>query len=148
MDGRLFLATTGTSYDLLLIDAYTNELQIPFHLATVEFFELTKKHLSPDGILAFNIALGGNSEIVQRMSQSVARVYDSVYLLEPAHGYNSLLVASTHAIDFSNLNEVYLEAQLPNPPDFTISQVESSEGAELFTDDKAPLELLTDLTLL
>lgn len=54
-DGRLALEREAPqNYDLLIIDAFSGD-SIPMHLATLEAFEIYKKHLKPDGILAVNI---------------------------------------------------------------------------------------------
>ena len=42
-----------TRFDLIAVDAYRPPY-IPFHLTTVEFFDLARQRLSEDGILAVN----------------------------------------------------------------------------------------------
>lgn len=54
-DARSFLINSQNLYDLILIDTYHNA-SIPSHLATQEFFSLTKSRLSAGGVLALNIA--------------------------------------------------------------------------------------------
>ena len=51
---------TQEKYDLIFLDAYTNEVTIPFQLITVEFFEQAKAHLSEEGILIFNVITSPN----------------------------------------------------------------------------------------
>ena len=53
-DGRAFLRTDRSQYDLIMIDAYRGTF-VPFHLLTREFFELVKLHLRPGGAVAQNI---------------------------------------------------------------------------------------------
>jgi spermidine synthase len=58
MDGRQYLITHDTRYDLIVLDAFGSS-SIPFHLVTREAFALVKEHLKPDGILALNIEADG-----------------------------------------------------------------------------------------
>jgi len=57
-DGRAFLNRTDRTYDVIWIDAFARDM-IPFHLTTVEFFSLVRTHLSPDGVVAVNLASSG-----------------------------------------------------------------------------------------
>jgi spermidine synthase len=54
IDGRLFLKQVDKKYDLIILDAYASD-SIPFHLTTVEFFNLVKERLAPDGVIAANL---------------------------------------------------------------------------------------------
>lgn len=49
------LAAGVEPYDVIVVDAFTGD-NIPYHLSTVEAFELYFKMLKPDGILAVNIS--------------------------------------------------------------------------------------------
>jgi len=53
-DGRLFLMTDGRQFDVIMVDAYRGPF-VPFHLMTVEFYELTRQHLKPGGVLVQNV---------------------------------------------------------------------------------------------
>jgi hypothetical protein len=52
-DGRRFLADLAKPVDFVVLDAYASDA-IPFHLITREFFELIKRRLTKDGMLAIN----------------------------------------------------------------------------------------------
>jgi len=52
-DGRKFLADMGGKTDFIVLDAYNGDT-IPFHLITREFFELARRRLTDDGLLAIN----------------------------------------------------------------------------------------------
>ena len=53
-DGRNFIARDKTTYDVILVDAYSS-ISAPFHMTTVEFFTLVKDHLSEGGIMMMNV---------------------------------------------------------------------------------------------
>lgn len=147
MDGRRYLASTDDVYDIMLVDAYANEFHIPFHMATIEFFQLAKSRLTDEGILAFNIALGSEQELTARLITTTRKVFDHVYVLDTTSGYNSLIFASKNEINFDDIKSIYEETEMPNPPNFSIKKITTEGERQFFTDDKAPLELLTDLSI-
>jgi spermidine synthase len=53
-DGRVYLAGTSGSFDVILVDAYQGTL-VPFHLVTREFYTILKRRLAPGGVVAQNI---------------------------------------------------------------------------------------------
>ena len=81
-DGRLALEREPPQkYDLLICDAFSGD-SIPTHLATREAFEIYKKHLRPDGILAMHIT---NSYIdlfpmMRNMAEQIGMKWTRVYL--------------------------------------------------------------------
>ena len=56
-DGRDFLTKLSDTkrYDILLIDAYGGSGTHPYHLSTIEFYELCKRHVASNGVLATNL---------------------------------------------------------------------------------------------
>src|ERR671923_34608 len=54
-DARSFLRRTDERYDVIIVDAYRPP-SVPFYLATKEFFELVRDHLTAGGIVALNVA--------------------------------------------------------------------------------------------
>ncbi|MHC4381024.1 MAG: fused MFS/spermidine synthase, partial [Planctomycetota bacterium] len=60
-DARSLLRSAGEGLDIVLLDAYERQFEIPLHLATAEFFKEVHDRLRPGGILALN--LGTTSSI-------------------------------------------------------------------------------------
>ena len=55
-DARLSLgAEEPQEFDVLVLDAFSGD-SIPVHLITTEAFELYKRHLRPDGVIALNVS--------------------------------------------------------------------------------------------
>ncbi|KPJ75261.1 MAG: hypothetical protein AMK72_08970 [Planctomycetes bacterium SM23_25] len=52
-DGRQYLTGQDDPVDFIVLDAYNSDT-IPFHLITREFFQLAKRRLTDDGLLAIN----------------------------------------------------------------------------------------------
>ena len=47
-DGRAYLQTVDTTYDVIQVDAY-QDITIPFQMSSTEFFTLVREHLNPAG---------------------------------------------------------------------------------------------------
>lgn len=56
-EGRRFLARQPKTvvYDSILVDCFTGSGQHPYSLSTREFYELTRSHLAPGGVVATNL---------------------------------------------------------------------------------------------
>lgn len=100
-DGRLFLKRATDPYDYVILDAYTSGGQIPRHLITREFFELTRERMTPDGVLVCNIISsleGHNSRLVRSVYKTLRTVYPQVYVFPRqavrGHPQNVYLVAT------------------------------------------------------
>ena len=104
-DGREFLRTTDRTYDLIVIDAFGSS-SVPFHLTTVEAFELAKSRLKDDGIMAVNIeAVGWNDIIVSSLAKTLHRVFSNVLALPiaepPDQLGNVILLASDKPLELT-----------------------------------------------
>lgn len=147
-DGRQHLMTSDKKYDLVYVDAYANEFVIPFQLTTVEFYQLIEQRSSKDAILALNLALGvRDSELIAGMLNTLALIYQDVYVLQALDAYNMLVIASQNPVDLSSLSEIYQKSEIPYSPLLQVDQVGFDHEKMIFTDDRAPLELLSDLLL-
>lgn len=151
-DGRIFLEQTNQKYDLIIVDAYANELYIPFYLTTKEFFGLVSDHLAPGGILAMNVnAPSKNSPLLRAITNTLNVTFDKTYLLEDAEGGDSnyLVLSSEDKLDFGELGKVKNELEnLAQNSLNSFYEVFFDKNFMTLTDDKAPVEKLTDLTIL
>ncbi len=123
-DGRTWLAQTppDTRFDLIAVDAYRPPY-IPFHLTTVEFFELVRTHLSEDGTLAINVGrTSSNYALVDALAATAAQVFPSVYIIDepgPADAIgNSLLVATVQSTQLANVAANVARLPADMPPEF------------------------------
>ncbi len=107
-DARLFLAdhAAGRTYDLIYGDAY-NDISIPFHLTTKEFFALVRDHLSPRGVYALNVIdAADHGRVLSSFLKTAAEVfpYLEVGTLNPEWQKNPLrttyvMLASNEPLD-------------------------------------------------
>jgi hypothetical protein len=150
-DGRLWLRASERRFDVILLDAY-HQPSIPAHLATVEFFASVREHLSPGGVAALNVfAPSGSSRLLDGLRASWQAVFpEAAIWTGKAHaGFASRLLFGGPAVplDFGRIRP----AELPRPLRETWAalrknsyRVREEAHAVPWTDDRAPVELLTD----
>lgn len=150
-DGRQFINNINKKYDLVVIDAYTKEIYIPFHLTTFEFFDTLKSKLKKDAIIAANInAYSEDSLILKSILKTMAEQFENIYLVKVPDTSNFLVFASENKIDFEKIskknidNNQYLNV-VANNIKYNYKKVDTKNyQQQLLTDNKAPLEYLTD----
>jgi hypothetical protein len=145
-DGRVFLAHDRGVYDVLIVDAYAHQLYIPFQLATEQFFRLAASHLAPGGILAMNVnALGPTSPLLLAIVRTLHAVFPYTYVARVPGEFNYLLAASRRPIA-PTLDVPALLRPLAGRV-AAAWRADDGAGGQLLTDDRAPLEFLTDWEL-
>jgi hypothetical protein len=148
----MFLDYIDKKYNAVLIDAYANQIYIPFHLTTVEFFKQVKEHLKSQGIVAMNInATADDSALLKGITNTVGENFNHVYLVKDENNFNYLLLASDEIIDFFGSSDLNIESQLSDLYSYcqiNYQEVDYDKKYLIFTDDKAPVENLTDWMIL
>ena len=144
-DGRRFLRRNPAVWDWIVVDAYVRRSQLPPQLTTVEFFQLVRSRLAQGGVLVVN--LGGNGELVRRMSMTMTSVFPgslfwSVTGSDNVVGLASIqpgLLARIGSAQIPDLaaGDVDLAAMAHGPHDTV-----SIDPSALLTDDFAPTEYL------
>jgi spermidine synthase len=149
-DGRYYLRTTDKRYDLVVIDAY-RQPYIPFHLTTAEFFGEVQDHLSEKGIVSINV---GHTPDDRRVPEAIARtmneVYDHVYTFDTGR-FNTIVVATGEETGAAALRQNFSGApEIVQPLAAQIAdKIKPTEGSgPILTDDRAPVEWMTDLMIL
>ena len=151
-DGRAFLAHTTRRYDVVGIDAYRLPY-IPWHLTTLEFFRQVREHLSDEGVVVINVGhTDSDWRLVEAMAATLSRVFPSVHVINVPDTFNAIMVATLQPTEAANL-----EANLPGlTHPLLINTVQRAianqrpvvPASTPFTDDKAPVEYLTNLVVL
>ena len=151
-DGRWGLAHSHQVYSVIGVDAYRLPY-IPWHLTTREFFVEVLRHLEPEGVVVINVGrTAEDRRIVEAMVGTMAAVFPSVYVVDVPSTFNTILYATRQPTNSDNLaqNWVRLE-QAGAPPtllDAVAAAVENlrptSASSIVFTDDRAPIEQLTN----
>lgn len=145
-DARPFLLSTSQKYDLIFIDAY-RQPYVPFYLATAEFFKLCRDHLTPDGIVALNVStVPGDDRLARSIAGTLATQFPLV-MKWPALHFNQLVLGFAGSQDLTVLAERAKTAPadlLPLEALLTAQWAQVGPMAGYWTDDKAPVEWITD----
>jgi spermidine synthase len=148
-DARPFLATTAGRWDFIEIDLFQGGPDMPFYVATQEFFALVRSRLSARGVVMMNV-LGnltpGHDELVRAVGRTMTTAFPSVYAMEL--GGNTLLLATAEATDLAALRtrlDGVSSAQLRRLARSMRDslQVLPADGLPPLTDDHAPVEQMT-----
>ena len=153
-DGRYALFVSDRRYDVIGIDAYRLPY-IPWHLTTVEFFEDVRAHLTDRGVVAINVGRTvSDRRLIDAFAATLEQVYPSVYVIDVPDTCNSILVATLQPTSADNL--LVNRDFLPSDANPLLAKVLTSaydqlrptpQGGIVFTDDRAPTEVMTDLIL-
>lgn len=148
-DGRLGVAARpDASADVIIGDAFGSRA-VPWHLATREFLADVHRVLRPGGLYVANIIDGPAQRFLRAEAATLAEVFDHVEVIvgpQALRGLrgNSVIVASDRPIDTAAI-----EAQLRRL-DEGGRRVEDLatylDGAEILTDDFAPVDQLLTAT--
>lgn len=147
-EGRMFLKQAEKKYDLIIIDAYNNQLHIPFHLTTEEFFKLVREKLHEDGMVAINVnAESEKSELLWAIANSIAYNFSNITITPINFSFNYMIVGRNEMINYDNISNRDIRSELINTLNNTKDKsynFEYEKNALKLTDDKAPIEYLTD----
>ena len=152
-DGRWGLEHSPNQYDLIAVDAYRPPY-IPPHMTTQEFFQIAYAHLSDNGVLAINVGRApGDRRLIDGLATTIATVFPSIHIMDIPGTLNSIVYATKQPTNADDLMRNYntlntrgdihpllltaISSTIVNmQPGYTTTQV--------FTDEKAPIEWLTD----
>jgi spermidine synthase len=153
VDGRWGLAHSRRTFSVIAVDAYRPPY-IPPHLTTVEFFEIVRGRLDSDGVVTINVArLPDDRRLIEGLAATLAEVFPSVYVTDVPNSMNSILFATLRPTTIQNLLDNYralsadsgVPQELRTVLEWTITNLqETPAGGTAFTDDRAPIELLTN----
>jgi spermidine synthase len=145
-DGRPFLELTDERYDVIVVDAY-RQPYIPFYLATKEFFKTARDHLAPGGVLALNVAaVPGDDRLSRAIGSTVLAAFPQAWRWKPLR-FNELVLGLDRPVARDDLVERV--GNVPKEvsslvPLFRRDVAPVEQTDEPLTDDRAPVEWLTD----
>jgi spermidine synthase len=154
-DGRAFMRATTHTYDVVAIDAF-QQPYIPFQLTTKEFFQEIRKHLSPNGVVCLNTGHTTHDyRLVQAFINTMSEVFPSVYFFNVPGTFNTEVMATVRPTSLTTFTNNLAVAD----PNSLMGQVAAEvvpaarvghpqRDGIVFTDDRAPIEQLTDQLLL
>lgn len=154
-DGRALLDTAAPPFDLIVLDAYANQVEIPPHLASLEFFQRCHASLADQGWLVANVGgFGFDDPVVDAVGRTLARAFAArVLALHVPFSRNIVLVARRAA-----------EPCEPGSPQWSTGEPEvdrrlssqalpgawfwfAPSSADVLTDDRNPIQELQRLSI-
>jgi len=124
-DGRRFLAASDKRYDIIVMDAYYADA-LPSHLTTEEFFQEVEAHLTPGGVVAYNVigsVEGERSKLFRSMYRTASRVWDQRWVFPIGIGADG-------APD-RNRNIIVLATDSPASRDELLARIENRVGGRV-----------------
>jgi spermidine synthase len=147
-DARPWLAASHARYDAIFLDAY-RQPYIPFYLLTREFFALVRAHLRPGGELIVNVGHIPAQDALEKVVSATLRAEFPVVWRDPVNPTNSLVIAGTEPLSPARVSAPGLAAALHGLAGTVRARIEPGlAGGSVYTDDRAPVEWLTDLAIL
>jgi len=155
-DGRRYLSRTDKVYDLIVLDAYS-KTYVPFHLMTLEFFELVDMHLNSEGVVVLNMIsslIGDTSNLLRAEYKTVRLVLPQVYLFTTRSSVmsqvqNIILLATKTSTYFTEEDLKEMARSAPKRGETLAKYVETIfkykvaiEDIPVLTDDYAPAQSL------
>jgi spermidine synthase len=149
-DGRPYLERTKRLYDLIVVDAY-RQPYVPFYLATSEFFRLVREHLRPGGAIALNVAATPTDrKLAEAIGTTLLTAFPQAWRWR-ALRFNDVVFALREPVTRAELERRAARAHgkvgLLLPLFRSRLEPVRAEGKPL-TDDRAPVEWLTDRMIL
>ncbi len=156
-DGRWGLANSEHQYQIISVDAYRPPY-IPSHMTTKEFFQIAYDHLTDDGVLVINVGRGPTDRrLINALGSTILSVFPSLHVVDVPNTFNTILFATRQPSVVENLYENLAMLE----KDTTVSSllIESMQlavtnlkdplvGGQVFTDDLAPIEWITNTMVL
>ncbi len=156
-DGRWGLRNSQGQYALISIDAYRPPY-IPWHMTTREFFNLVSERLTADGVMALNVGrTPDDQQLLASLAKTIGTVFPSVYVVDVPGSFNSMIYATKIPTTPGYIRENYrtlLAAGKVHPTLLEAVRIASENvrqpprGGEVFTDNQAPLEWITNQMVL
>ena len=152
-DGRWGLEQSQGEYDLIILDAYRPPY-IPWHLTTIEFFQLVSDRLTDQGAVGINVGRApGDRRLIDGIVTTLQQVFPSVYVMDVPDTFNSIIFATQQPTSTDNLYINYYElSKLEDVHPLLLESLQVSalnlkplpEPSTIFTDDLAPIEWITN----
>ena len=149
-DARPWLDRTDQRFDGIVVDAY-RQPYIPFQLVTEEFFRSVRDHLAPGGAVMINVgAPPGHDAALARIAGTMAAVFPVVQQA-PANDFNTVVWGFRDAATAAGAADRLRAAPAPLTGICGALAADARGIAPIddpLTDDRAPIEWLTDTALL
>lgn len=151
-DGRVGLEKSDVFYDIISVDAYRPPY-IPWHMTTLEFFEMVYERLGEEGVLVINIGRSPIDRVlVNDLSTTIKQVFPTIFVMDIPDSFNTILFATKkpgsweyfienfQKLGSSDASPLLLEAMATT----IVFQQPTPVMTRVYTDDLAPIEWVTN----
>ncbi|MFZ2957900.1 MAG: fused MFS/spermidine synthase [Candidatus Ozemobacteraceae bacterium] len=151
-DARTYVTRCRETFDMVVLDAF-HDVSIPFHLATVEFWEQVKGRLATDGVIVvnFNMPFEADRELSESLVQTMKAVFPRVYTCTIHNTVNVVFIATRDSADHLPgplHSQIGVNHELfPILKHFSENHVEVVSATRILTDDFAPVEWMSNRAL-
>jgi spermidine synthase len=147
-DARAFVRRPGATFDVIILDAFQFPY-VPYHLTTREFFDAVAARLAPGGVLMVNAGrFGDDRAVVDALAVTLAAVFPRVDGVDEGL-VNTILVAARHpSSEDKGLDALELDPYVSRLRGRRAKRWVPAAGAPVLTDERAPVEWLTDMVVL
>ncbi len=147
-DARPWLRRNGERYEIIQIDLYRGGPQIPFYLATLEFYTQVREHLT-DGVMMMNVFdASPDRRLVNSIAATLKQVFPSV-MIQSAGPANYVVSAFARRTSVESIRKRLTTAAATANADqgvallarnaaARITEAVVSPGTRIFTDDLTP----------
>lgn len=151
-DGRWGLDRVDVTYDVISVDAYRPPY-IPWHMTTLEFFELVHERLNDDGVMVINIGRSPlDRTLVNDLATTIRQVFPTIFVMDIPDSFNSVLFATKQPGSWENLYENYNDLLNTDVHPLLLEAMATTitfrqpmpEWTRVYTDDLAPIEWVTN----
>jgi len=96
-DGRQFIENARQAdYDLIFLDAFSAR-DVPKHLTTREFLQITRRALVPNGVAVANVWRPASNPLYDRMVRTYQEAFEEVFILDVPGDVNNIFLALPRA---------------------------------------------------
>jgi len=91
-DGRQFIENVRQGYDIIFLDAF-GARDVPKHLTTLEFLQITRRALKPNGVVVSNIWRPASNPLYDSMVRTHQEVFEELLILDVPGDVNNIFLA-------------------------------------------------------
>jgi spermidine synthase len=92
-DGRQFIENARQAdYDIIFLDAF-GARDVPKHLTTREFLQITRRALKPNGVVVANVWRPASNPLYDSMTRTYQDAFDELFILDVPGDVNNIFLA-------------------------------------------------------
>jgi len=92
-DGRQFIENARQAdYDIIFLDAF-GARDVPKHLTTLEFLQITRRALKPNGVVVSNIWRPASNPLYDAMARTYQEAFEELFILDVPGDVNNIFLA-------------------------------------------------------